>query len=296
MRVEPAFRIYTGLSGVGEGIVPELPEVDTICRGLQKLLVNATVKSLKVLRTDSVAYPEVADFVRLLRGRTFCSVGRRGKYLLFQLSENTGLAAHLRMSGRFLVSPAGQAEPDHVRVRFDLSDGRRLFFADTRVFGRLWFVPEGRSFEDIVPALRELGPEPLSGLKPQHLQACFAGKSRSVKAALLDQTIVAGIGNIYADESLYRARINPDRAAGDLSLAELKRLCKEIVCVLSNAIELRGSSLQNYTDANGVNGNYQLYSLVYGRAGEPCRRCKSKIERIKLSGRATHFCPRCQPE
>lgn len=275
--------------------MPELPEVETVRRGLQIQLAEATIKSVNVLRPDSVAYPSVPDFVRLLTGRTFRSVDRRGKYLLLHLSEGAGMVAHLRMSGRLLVLQAAGQEPGHVRIRLQLADGRKLIFDDTRVFGRLWCVPSGASFEDIVPALKKLGPEPLAGLDPEHLQVSFSGKVQCIKTALLDQTIIAGIGNIYADESLHRARINPTRRAGELSRKELARLSREIVSVLANAIELGGSTLRNYTDANGVSGNFQNEALVYGRKDEPCRTCKSKIERIKLAGRSAHFCPRCQP-
>lgn len=276
--------------------MPELPEVETIRRGLEQELAQATIKSITVLRPDSVAYPEPADFSRLLKGRTFTLFDRRGKYLLFQLTQDTGLAVHLRMSGRLLVLDASVREPDHVRVRIKLADGRRLVFDDTRVFGRLWCVPPGEHFEDVVPALKQLGPEPLVGLKVSYLERSLRGKTQSIKAALLDQTILAGVGNIYADESLHRAKINPTRHAGDLTRAELDRLRKEIAAVLTTAIEHGGSTLRDYTDARGINGNYQHASYVYGRKGEPCRSCRTVIERVRLAGRSTHFCPRCQPE
>lgn len=274
--------------------MPELPEVETVRRGLQKQLAGATIKSVKVLRNDSVGYPSPEEFVRLLKGRCFESVNRRGKYLLIHLSDKTGMVAHLRMSGRLLVMKGTEKEPAHVRIRLNLGDGRKLVFDDTRVFGRLWCVPAGKTFEDVVPTLAQLGPEPLEGLDPRHLKEAFAGKTQCIKTALLDQSIIAGVGNIYADESLYRARIKPTRKAGDISTAELKKLSKEIAIVLNNAIELGGSTLRDYTDSSGVNGNYQHEALVYGRKDEECRSCKSRIQRIKLNGRSSHFCPRCQ--
>lgn len=276
--------------------MPELPEVETVRRGLQKQLKGSVIKSIKVLRDDSVGYPSPKEFASTLKGRKFSSVDRRGKYLLMHLSEGIGMMAHLRMSGRLMVMDGDGEEPDHVRVRLLLQDGRKLIFDDTRVFGRLWCVPAGMSFEEVLPSLSKLGPEPLGGLDPKHLQRSFAGKKQCIKTSLLDQTIVAGIGNIYADESLHRAKINPQKQAGDLNLKELSRLAKEVEIVLCNAIELGGSTLRDYVDANGVNGNYQHEALVYGRKGEPCRTCKSKIERVKLAGRSSHFCPRCQPE
>lgn len=274
--------------------MPELPEVETVRRGLLKQLAGATIKQVKVLRVDSVGFPEPDQFARALKGRKFESFVRRGKYILIGLSDGFGLGAHLRMSGRLLVLSAKDEEPGHVRVRILLEDGRKLVFDDTRVFGRLWAIVPGTSFEEIIPALKVLGPEPLEGLDNKHLLSSFKNKKQCIKTALLDQTIIAGIGNIYADESLHRARINPARSAGDLTAAELKRLGKEIQIVLNNAIELGGSTLRDYTDSSGVNGNYQHESLVYGRKNEPCRSCKSKIVRVVLNGRSSHYCPRCQ--
>lgn len=274
--------------------MPELPEVETVRRGLAIQLIGSSIKSVKVLRNDSIGCPATAEFVKLLSGRSFSSINRRGKYLLMDLDEQIGLAAHLRMSGRLLVLDCRDEEPSHVRVRFLLADGRKLVFDDTRVFGRLWAIRRGQTFEDVVPSLKLLGPEPLEGIDPDHLIRSFEGKTQCIKTALLDQTIIAGIGNIYADESLYKARIRPSRPAGDLSRIELKRLSKEIQLVLENAIVLGGSTLRDYTDSSGVDGNYQHEALVYGRKDQPCRSCKSKIHRIKLAGRSSHFCPRCQ--
>lgn len=200
--------------------MPELPEVETVRRGLQKQLSGARIESVKVLRQASVGYPSIRDFAYMLKGQSFCSFDRRGKYILINLSNDIGMVAHLRMSGRLLVMRSNETEPDHVRIRLNIADGRKLVFDDTRVFGRLWCVPAGKTFDDIVPGLKQLGPEPLGGLDPKHLQSSFAGKKQCIKTALLDQTIIAGIGNIYADESLFRAKINPTRAAGDLSASE----------------------------------------------------------------------------
>lgn len=276
--------------------MPELPEVETVRRGLQKQLAGATIKDVKVLRVDSVGHPSPVEFARLLKKRSINSVARRGKYILIELSDGVGMGAHLRMSGRLLVLSAKDSEPGHVRIRISLEDGRKLVFDDTRVFGRLWAVAADESFEEVIPALKLLGPEPLEGLDNKHLLRSFEGKKQCIKTALLDQTIIAGIGNIYADESLHRAKINPLRAAGALSATELKRLGKEIQLVLNNAIELGGSTLRDYTDSSGVNGNYQNEALVYGRKDEPCRSCRSKIQRVKIAGRSSHFCPRCQSE
>lgn len=275
--------------------MPELPEVETVRRGLERELSSARVKTVKVLRPASVGYPSPTAFAKSLVGRSFKKVDRRGKYLLIHLDDDSGLVAHLRMSGRFLVLSKKDEEPPHTRIRIELEDGRRLIFDDMRVFGRVWLKPKGKSFADIVPTLDLLGPEPLDGVGGQFLAEKLEKKSQAIKTALLDQSIIAGVGNIYADESLHRAGINPSRPAKSLDLAELNRLSKEIALVLKNAIASGGSSLRNYTDASGVNGNYQNEALVYGRKGGKCKTCSGLIERIKLGGRSTHFCPHCQP-
>lgn len=274
--------------------MPELPEVETVRRGLERELVATQIVAVKVLRPASVAYPEPDKFTKELKGKTFKAVRRRGKYLLIDLEDGSGMVAHLRMSGRFLVLSKREKEPPHTRIRIELSDGRRLIFDDMRVFGRVWFVPKKMDYEQVVPTLAELGPEPLDGVDPKKLKEKLDRKSQPIKTALLDQTIIAGIGNIYADESLHRAGINPLRPAKDLKAKEIEKLCKEISLVLNNAIASGGSSLRNYTDASGVNGNYQNEALVYGRKGQECRTCAKPIARAKLAGRSTHYCPKCQ--
>jgi formamidopyrimidine-DNA glycosylase len=198
------------------------------------------------------------------------------------------------MSGRFLIVEKNRPANRFLRVKILLESGRELHFEDMRVFGRLWFVPSGESFEDVVPTLGELGIEPLTELSAKTLAALFQGRKQSVKGALLDQRNIAGIGNIYADESLFQAGIHPARAAGTLKRAELTRLAETVKEVLNRAITLGGSTLRDYTSSEGVNGNYQQQSWVYGRTGEQCRNCGKKIERMKIAGRSSHFCPTCQ--
>jgi formamidopyrimidine-DNA glycosylase len=275
--------------------MPELPEVETVCRGLQQLIVGDTIDDAKVLRLDSIAYPDAQQFVRKVRGHKVKRVHRRGKYILIDLDRDAGLAVHLRMSGRLMVVERKAPPERFLRVRMALASGRDLRFEDMRVFGRLWYVPSGHAFEEIVTALAELGAEPLEQLTGSQLSELFSGKKQPVKSALMDQRLLAGIGNIYADEALFRARINPLRAAGDLRLHELDELSSVIRDVLENAIELRGTTFSEYRDAEGVNGNYQHSALVYGREGEPCKVCGREIERTKIGGRSSHFCTACQP-
>lgn len=275
--------------------MPELPEVETIARGLGRALVGETVKAVKVLRPDSVASPGPARFEKILVGRTFKRFSRRGKYILVDLDDKSGMVCHLRMSGRLLVKP-GKSKPGRfLRVKFILASGLELHFEDMRVFGRLWFKEVEQSFEDAVPGLSALGVEPLEGAIGAHMQKAFAGKKQSVKAALLDQRILAGVGNIYADEALFLAGINPATAAGKVSKARVESLGNAVRSVLNSGIESGGSTLRDYVSSEGVNGNYQNQAWVYGRFKEPCRRCGHAIERVKLAGRSSHFCPRCQP-
>jgi formamidopyrimidine-DNA glycosylase len=302
--------------------MPELPEVETVRLSLIGQVVGRRIIAAEVLRPASIGYPKPAEFCKGIIDREIIDIDRRGKYLLFKLDGGTWLGAHLRMSGRLLLtgstrttdratktaSKSKRANPDHaqasdeiavsqahVRVRMKLDDGSQLIFEDMRVFGRLWYVPPNKRLEDVIPALKELGPEPLTQLTSEYLVEALAGRKQAIKTALLDQTLIAGVGNIYADESLHLAGINPQRTAGSIKPAEMERLCKHIKAVLAKAIKLRGSSLRNYTDASGVNGDYQLSAYVYGRYGAPCHNCKTAIKRVKLAGRSSHFCPTCQP-
>jgi formamidopyrimidine-DNA glycosylase len=275
--------------------MPELPEVETVRLGLLKKLPGKKVVDVKVLRPASIGYPEPAQFARSLKGHRFEDIQRRGKYILFELNDGAMMVVHLRMSGRLLINAQSAARREHIRVRIALDSGEELVFEDMRVFGRLWFVPSSKKVERVVSGLADLGIEPLEKLSGRYMQEAFRKRTQAIKSALLDQTVIAGIGNIYADESLHLARINPRKPARELSLAELDELAKQIKHVLSKAIDARGSSLRNYTDDEGVNGDYQNRALVYGRTGEPCRNCGTEIERVKLAGRSSHYCPECQP-
>lgn len=275
--------------------MPELPEVETVCRGLNLQLPGTTIKKVEVLRTDSIGYPSVKEFCRRVVGHRFESVSRRGKYILIALDEDAGLACHLRMSGRLLVVDKKAPPGKFLRVRIVLDDGRELRFEDMRVFGRIWYKPAAISFAEVIPTLAELGLEPLDGMTAQTLSDAFKGKKQPIKSALLDQRLLAGIGNIYADESLFRSGIHPLRRAGELNCADLDRLAIEIRKVLKSAIKHRGTTLRDYTDSEGVNGNYQNKACVYGRTGLACRVCKGTIERVKIAGRSSHYCLKCQP-
>ncbi len=277
--------------------MPELPEVETIVRGLSRILKGDEVTQVEVLRKDSIAFPKKPeDFAKQLRGRTFETFSRRGKYMLLGLDGGAGLGVHLRMSGRLIVRGAKQKN-DHsfLRVRMKLASGRELHYEDMRVFGRLWFVPESMTFDEVIPALQTLGVEPINGnLSGVILKELFARKTQAVKSALLDQTVISGVGNIYADEALFLAGVRPLTRACDISSKKLNVLAEKIDQVLCSAIEAGGSTLRDYTDSEGVNGNYQNLAWVYGRKGEACRVCSKPIERVKIGGRSSHFCSKCQ--
>lgn len=277
----------------GNQTMPELPEVETIRRGLASTLPGRKIVQVEVLRADSIACPSARLFAKKLLGHTFEEIDRRAKYILCHLDRNAGLGIHLRMSGRILLVKKKKADK-HLRVRIALDNGQELHFEDMRVFGRLWYVEPGQTFEEVISALTLLGPEPDQIIKQSDFHKTLSKRNQAIKTALLDQHLVSGIGNIYADESLYLARIHPMKKAKDLSTKQVNTLVDKSKQVLAKAIELGGSSLRDYRDSQGVNGQYQGQSLVYGRTGEPCISCKTAIERVKIAGRSSHFCPKCQ--
>ncbi len=275
--------------------MPELPEVETVRRGLITSLVGQKIAGVEVLRPQSIGFPTPADFEQSLLGHSVLDVSRRGKYLLIHLDQGAHLGVHLRMSGRLLVTWTDQPLGPHVRVRILLEQEQELRFEDMRVFGRLWYVPRGEALEKVITGLQHLGPEPLDNFSGKDLFDRLKKRTQPIKTALLDQSVVAGIGNIYADESLFGAKINPLRPAQSLTLDELDTLTTVIQSTLSQAIALGGSTLRDYTDIRGVNGNYQEEAWVYARKGAPCRVCGTTVARIRLAGRSTCFCPYCQP-
>jgi formamidopyrimidine-DNA glycosylase len=281
--------------------MPELPEVETIARG-----VNARVRGDRIVDAWFGSHREPFKTPALrqakgLEGRKIVSVHRTGKHIICELgpSDRIGLQlrgrkanaqwiVHLGMTGRLLVtSPEGPVAP-HTHARLTLSSGRELRFIDPRRFGRLEFRDLARSEEFASP-----GAEPLT-IEAAEFAALFRGRTLTIKAALLNQTLLAGVGNIYADESLFRAGLRPRRRAGRLTKADLERLRLALRAVLEHAIQLGGSSVSDYVDAEGMPGFFQLEHFVYQRTGDPCRRCKSPIQRIVVAGRSTHYCAKCQ--
>lgn len=273
--------------------MPELPEVETIKRTLTPCLREQKIARVEVYNPGVIAAPGPEAFDRLLTGRIITGLDRRGKYLLVHLSGEYCLVVHLRMTGRlFFIAGTAPLAP-HTHVVFTLAGGSSLRFVDTRRFGRLYLV--GEAEVEKLPGLRDLGPEPLDpSFDARALAAILAGRRRPVKQVLLDQRLVAGIGNIYADEMLFAAGIDPRRPAASLSQEEVTRLRGAMQRVLEQGIANRGTSIRDYVDGSGRQGRNQEYLQVYGRTGRPCPRCGQPLERVRLGGRSTHFCPCCQ--
>ena len=271
--------------------MPELPEVDSYRVDMSEMLTGRRFAEVYVDWPNQVVTPAVDEFAGRLMGQTVESVGRRGKYLLFHLSQDDTLIIHLKMSGRLLVEPISAPPDKHAHVVFRLDDGDELRFCDPRKFGRVYLV------RDVADVVGRLGPEPLEhGFTVAWLEEALAGRSRRIKSLLLDQSFVAGLGNIYVDESLHRAGVHPLRPANTLTEIEVEKLHQAIQLTLREAIANRGTSFdQFYLDARGKPGAYQTQLLVYNRAGEPCFQCGTPIERIVVSQRGTHVCLCCQP-
>ncbi|TAK31353.1 MAG: bifunctional DNA-formamidopyrimidine glycosylase/DNA-(apurinic or apyrimidinic site) lyase [Chloroflexota bacterium] len=267
--------------------MPELPEVQTIVDDLQKELPGRRFLGVEVRWSRSIAAPGPHQFERLLIGRSVESLGRRGKYILLRLSGGHTLIVHLRMTGALLLGPC--AEDSFARVIFTLDDGSYLTFRDIRKFGRLWLV------SDESAVLGTLGQEPLSAdLSAADFARMLRERRGALKPLLLDQRFLAGIGNIYVDESLFEAGLHPMRLATSLNADEAERLYHAVRAVLQRAIQNRGTSFRDYVDGFGRAGGNVPALRAYGRAGQPCLRCGTRIERTVVAQRGTFYCPRCQ--
>ncbi|HEV2217027.1 MAG TPA: bifunctional DNA-formamidopyrimidine glycosylase/DNA-(apurinic or apyrimidinic site) lyase [Candidatus Dormibacteraeota bacterium] len=273
--------------------MPELPEVETIASDLRPHLVGRTIVTCELRFPTIVRHPEPEVFADLVAGQRIESVKRRGKYILIGLGDERLLVVHLGMTGQLrLVSPE-TAIPVHTHAIFGLDDGRQLRYRDPRRFGRLLLGTEAALRE--ARAMPRLGPEPIDpNFTADGLYEALRRRKAPLKAVLLDQKALAGVGNIYADESLYRARIRPDRAAHRVSRRSAHRLHESLRESLETAIKNRGSSVDTYRDAWGEVGGQQEVLLVYGRAGEPCYTCGRPLSAVRIAGRTTVFCRRCQ--
>ncbi len=278
--------------------MPELPEVETVRRGLNQLTLNQEITGGDVLLDRTIAYPfSVEEFIAGIKGSAIATWLRLGKYLLAELTTPPSgfLGVHLRMTGQLLWLHQDEPLHKHTRVRLFFGSERELRFVDQRTFGKIWWVPPGVAVESIITGLGKLAVDPFS---PEFTVEYLAGKlqnrRRPIKTALLDQSVVAGLGNIYADEALFLSGVRPETLCIDLQLEQIERLRSHIIQVLETSIEAGGTTFSNFLNVKGVNGNYGGVAWVYNRAGEPCRICGTAIQRTRLGGRSSHFCIQCQ--
>ena len=277
--------------------MPELPEVETIRRDLEKLLLGKTIRQIEV-RDLSVIHGisptggplhkiTLSRFKGTAIGKQISTFNRRGKYLAMEFSDGTALVFHLRMTGQILVGPPAVPE----RIRFDFDQGHRLYFSDRRRFGEVVFSENWKE----EPSIASLGVEPMNGaLSGEYLKSAFRGRSAPVHSILLSQKHVSGLGNIYVTEALYEAGILPTRPCGRIPLGKLSELSDSIRHVIADSIENRGYSMNTYVDALGKKGRSQMFSKAYGKGGLPCPNCGTLFKRKVIAGRGVVFCPKCQ--
>ena len=280
--------------------MPELPEVETVRRGLAKVTPGHRIEGGQVLLSRAIAHPAAEAFLAAIAGGELSAWHRRGKYLLGQITRPDGgpggyLGVHLRMTGQLLWLDPETPVQTHCRVRLWLSDNRELRYVDQRTFGRLWWVPPDVDPATVMTGLQALGPEPFDDeFSVDYLRQRLGRSRRPIKNALLDQGLVAGIGNIYADEALFKSGVRPLTLCDRLGPKHLGRLHSAIREVLTTSIESGGTTFSDYRDIYGINGNYGGVAWVYDREGLPCRVCGTAIQRLKLAGRSAHYCPQCQ--
>ncbi len=273
--------------------MPELPEVETIRRSLEQKLKGKTFVGVEVLMDKMLKGVTPDKAGEEITGKKITSIERRGKYLIIRLSGGKSMVIHLRMTGQLVHCPSEKEKAKHTHIVFQFNDKSQLRFVDQRQFGKVQLVADDEL--DSLSGLKDLGIEPLSaGFTRELFKKELRNRRTKIKPLLLDQTFIAGIGNIYADEALFRARINPERVAATLSPREVSLLYKAIKDVLLEGIENKGTSIRDYIDGEGNRGSNQDNLRVYGREGEPCPRCGKPIERKVIGGRSSHFCHKCQ--
>lgn len=269
--------------------MPELPEVETIVRGLRRAIAGKTIERVDITLPKMAQAPAGVDFAQTLAGEAIERVARRGKYAVIALGTGRSLVTSLRMTGRLVVQRPSDPPYRYGYVTLTFTDGERLVFADVRQFGRMRLVARGEAWD------AALGLEPLQkSFTPERFIAMLSGRTTPVKAFLLDQRRIAGIGNIYACEALWEAGIRPGKPAGSLTKPAARRLHRALIAVLRKAVRMRGSSVDDYVDAEGLKGGFQNVLSVYGKAGKRCSRCGGTVERTVLAGRGTWWCRKHQ--
>ena len=274
--------------------MPEMPEIETIRRSLEPHIVGRRIENVEILLPRQIKWPEPMAFAaRILQTDVVC-LDRIGKYLILQLSNDVSLVFHLRMTGQLVYVAAGaEAAGQHKRLIIYLDDGARLVFSDTRTFGTMYAMHQDELWR--IRGIAEMGPEPLSdAFTEEYLLQAVSGRKTRIKSFLLDQSKVGGLGNIYVDEALFLAGVHPMRLAGTLTAGEVQRLHDAVNKVIADGIADGGTTFRDYRDGNGDRGSHQEHLFVYGRDGQPCRNCGTMLEKIKVGGRGTRFCPLCQ--
>ena len=271
--------------------MPELPEVETVRRGLEKLILGKKISNIEI-RYPKMIKTDLNQFQKELPGQVIQSMGRRGKHLLFNLRDKV-LISHLRMEGKYFYYPDEIPERKHAHILVHFEDGTTLVYEDVRKFGTMELLaPE---LLDSYFISKKLGPEPTDqDFDLGRFKLALKKSKKSIKSHLLDQTLVAGLGNIYVDEVLWRAKVHPSRHSNSLTAQEARKVHDETIKVLGQAVEKGGSTIRSYTNAFGEDGTMQEFHQVYDKAGQACSRCGSTIEKIQLGGRGTYFCPKCQ--
>ena len=273
--------------------MPELSEVETIRRVIEPQIKGLSIEQVAVRRSEVVAHPTADEFCRCLAGQVVDRMARRGKFLIIWLESGDKVVIHLRMTGCLLVTPATYPEERHTHIIFRLNNGKKLRFSDTRRFGRFWLIGNGEA--DTYSGIEKLGTEPFDpGFTAEYLSAGFGKRKKAIKECLMDQSVVAGIGNIYSDEILFAAKIDPMRAASSLTRAEWECLAAVIPERLAFFIEKNEMPPKEYLETKGQDYRNTPFLQAYGHEGEPCPVCGTKLCRIVIGGRSSTFCPHCQ--
>jgi len=273
--------------------VPELPEVETVCRTIRSVVLNKQIASCQVNYPRLLPKNDLDQFVRDIQGRVIVDLKRRGKYIIFDLDSDLQLIVHLRMTGQLLFCPdSNESVTKHTSAILYFTDGSQLRFVDQRKFGTFYLLRPEQWHR--VTGLHTLGVEPLAKEFTVEKLKELVKRPRNIKSLLLDQKCIAGLGNIYVDESLFRTGIHPQRQANSLTDTEITKLHVNIIQVLQEAIASQGTTIKDYRTGSGDTGYFQNKLLVYGKAGEPCVNCNQIIEKIRVAGRGTHYCPNCQ--
>lgn len=273
--------------------MPELPEVETIKNVIEQQINGLVIDSITVEQPEIIAHPTAEKFCSTITGQTIASMSRRGKFMIINLNSGDCIILHLRMTGCLLVTPSDYTKENHTHIVFSLSNGMQLRFSDTRRFGRFWLIENGEN--DIYSGIHKLGIEPFDNmLTSDYLQEHFAKRKKAIKKCLLEQSVIAGIGNIYSDEILFKSKIHPSRPANSLTAEEWNILSKTIPDCLSYFIEKNVISADDYLETKGKEYRNTPFLQVYGHSNEPCTVCKNTLIKTIIGGRSSVYCPACQ--